>query len=72
LQGGAYTLAEINGAVSHLKYVAFCLIPYHTHSQNHLEITEFVDVNDLSNGEEAGVEDMMRTLFLERKGEVWG
>jgi len=60
LQGGAYTLAEINGAVSHLKYVAFYLISYYACSQNHLEITEFIDANDLSKGEEAGVEDVTR------------
>jgi len=29
LQSGAYLLAEVNGAVSHLKFVAFWLIPYY-------------------------------------------
>ena len=65
-QGGAYTLVEINGAVSCLKYAAFRLIPYHACSQNCLEIMEFVDANDLSEGEKAGVENAMRTLILEK------
>jgi len=29
LQSGAYLLAEVNGTVSHLKFVAFWLIPYY-------------------------------------------
>ncbi|KXN83425.1 Pol polyprotein, partial [Leucoagaricus sp. SymC.cos] len=29
LRSGAYILAEVNGAVSHLKFVAFHIIPYH-------------------------------------------
>jgi len=43
-----------------------------TYSRNHLEITEFVDINNLSDRKEKGVEDMTRTLFLEKKREVWG
>jgi len=69
-QGGGYTLAEIDGTVSCLKYMAFCLIPYYVYFQNCLEITEFVNINNLSDGEEIEVEDMMRTLFPERKVEV--
>jgi len=47
LQSGAYLLAEVNGAVSRLKFTAFWLIPYQPHSRKHLEITEFVDLKDL-------------------------
>jgi len=32
LQNGAYILSEVDGAVSHLKFAAFCLIPYQAHS----------------------------------------
>jgi len=53
LQSGAYLLAEVNGAVSHLKFAAFWLIPYQPHSQKCLEIMEFVDSKDLGEiGEE--------------------
>ncbi|KXN88458.1 hypothetical protein AN958_07297 [Leucoagaricus sp. SymC.cos] len=52
LRSGAYILAEINGAVSRLKFAAFRLIPYHPRSRKHLKITEFVDPKDLD-----GVED---------------
>ena len=70
LQGEGYTLAEIDGTVSCLKYAAFCLIPYHVHFQNCFEITEFMNINNLSDEKETEVENMMRTLFLERKVEV--
>jgi len=34
---------------------------------------EFVDKKDIDRKEkEETVEDMMRTLYLERKGKVWG
>jgi len=59
-RNGAYILAEINGTVSHLKFAAFCLIPYHPCSRKYLEITEFVDQRDLE-----GVE-------TEEEGEVVG
>jgi len=53
LQSGAYLLAEVNGAVSRLKFAAFQLIPYQPRSRKHLEITEFVDSKDLGGvGEE--------------------
>ena len=73
LQSGTYLLAEVNGVVSHLKFAAFQLIPYHSCSWKYLEITEFVDKKDIDRKEkEETVEDMMRTLYLERKGKVWG
>jgi len=46
-RNGAYILVEVNRTVSHLKFAAFCLIPYRPHSQKYLEITEFVDWRDL-------------------------
>jgi len=52
LQNGAYILSEVDGAVLHLKFVAFHLIPYQARSQKHLEITEFVDQKDLEGVDE--------------------
>jgi hypothetical protein len=56
LRSGAYILAEVNGAVSRLKFATFRLIPYHPRSRKRLEITEFVDLKDLGGIEEDEVE----------------
>ncbi|KXN83395.1 hypothetical protein AN958_01499 [Leucoagaricus sp. SymC.cos] len=52
LCSGAYILAEVNRAISCLKFAAFRIIPYHPQSRKRLEITKFVDLKDLG-----GVED---------------
>jgi len=71
LQSGTYLLAKVNGAVSHLKFAAFQLIPYHSCSQKYLEITEFMDKKDIDRKEkEETVEDITRTLYLEKKREM--
>jgi len=71
-RNGAYILVEVNRTVLHLKFAAFHLIPYHSCSRMYLEIMEFVDKKDIDKEEEEEtIEDMKRTLFLERKGKVW-
>ncbi|KAF8161291.1 hypothetical protein B0H34DRAFT_796100 [Crassisporium funariophilum] len=40
LRSGAYRLAEVNGALSKLKFAAFRLIPYRARSKNVIEVTE--------------------------------
>jgi len=73
LQSGAYLLAEVNGAVLYLKFAAFQLIPYYPYSRKYFEIMEFMDKKDIDRKEkEKTIEDMTRTLYLEKKGEVWG
>ncbi|KXN91863.1 hypothetical protein AN958_11543 [Leucoagaricus sp. SymC.cos] len=52
LHSRAYILAEVNGAISHLKFTAFHIIPYHPQSHKHLEITKFVDPKDLGRVED--------------------
>ncbi|KAJ3503401.1 hypothetical protein NMY22_g18261 [Coprinellus aureogranulatus] len=44
--GGAYRLAEVNGAVSKLKYAAFRLIPYYRRYTSHIDVTELLDAED--------------------------
>ncbi len=44
---GAYRLAELNGAVSKLRFVAFCLVPYHARSRTSIPITRVVEREDL-------------------------
>ncbi|EKM81915.1 hypothetical protein AGABI1DRAFT_90245 [Agaricus bisporus var. burnettii JB137-S8] len=39
---GAYTLAEVTGVVSKLKFAVFRLVPYHAWSKQEVEVTEFV------------------------------
>jgi len=47
-QNGSYRLAEIDGAVSKLKFAAFRLRPYHPRSTSSLEITQFIDPSHLA------------------------
>lgn len=55
--GGAYRLAEVDGAVSKNKYAAARLIPYHARSQTRtVRVTEFVEPEDLEEVEEVDVE----------------
>ena len=49
---GSYRLAEVDGALSKLKFAAFRLIPYHARSDKKLVITKFVNREDLT-----GLED---------------
>ena len=71
LQNGTYILSEVDGAISYLKFTAFCLIPYQARSQKCLEITEFVDWKELKEIEEERTVDNI-DVILEKKGEVWG
>ena len=71
LQNGAYILSEVDGAISHLKFAAFCPISYQACSQKCLEITEFVDWKELKGIEEERTVDD-EDVILERKEEVWG
>ena len=52
-QGGSYHLAELDGAVSKLRYAAFQLIPYYPHSRKTIEVTEIVDAEVIASLEEA-------------------
>jgi len=47
-RNGSYRLAEIDGAISKLKFAAFRLIPYHPRSTSSLEITQFLDPSHLA------------------------
>ncbi|KAF9472288.1 hypothetical protein BDN70DRAFT_818869 [Pholiota conissans] len=50
--GGSYRLAELNGALSNLKYAAFRLIPYYPRCRRTIEITKIVDTADLESIED--------------------
>ena len=46
-KGGAYILAELNGAVSRLRYAAFCIIPYLARFPDHIPVTSLLDDAEL-------------------------
>ena len=46
-RNGAYRLGELDGAILHLCYAAFRLIPYHACSPNFIPVTYVVGSNDL-------------------------
>jgi len=41
-KGGGYIMAEVNGAVSKLRYAAFRLIPYLARSQSNIPISRIL------------------------------
>jgi len=69
LQNGAYILLEVDGAISHLKFVVFCFILYQAQSRKCLEITEFVDWKELKGIEEEKTIDDVH-IILEKKREM--
>jgi hypothetical protein len=57
---GAYILAEMDGAISKLRFAAFCIIPYHARWRMNLDLeTFFVFPNADEETEDA--EDEMET-----------
>jgi hypothetical protein len=51
-RNGAYRLAELDGAVSKLRYAAFRLIPYFSRSRSSIPVTRIIDREDLAAIEE--------------------
>ena len=47
-RNGAYRLAELDGAVSRLRFAAFRLIPYYTRSRSTISVTRLLDSEDLA------------------------
>ena len=44
--GGSYILAELDSAVSKLRYAAFCLLPYYLRFQTNIPVTELTGLDD--------------------------
>ena len=44
---GSYCLAELDGAVSKLRFAAFRLIPYHARSRSLIPVTRLIEREDL-------------------------
>jgi len=47
-RNGAYRLAELDGAVSKLRYAAFRLVPYLARSHTSIPVTRILDREDLT------------------------
>ena len=47
-RNGAYRLAELDGAISSLRYAAFRLVPYHARSQSFIPVTHVVEDDNLA------------------------
>jgi hypothetical protein len=57
---GAYILAEMDSAVSKLRFAAFCVIPYHAQQRTNIDLKTFFVFPD-ADEETEGVEDEMET-----------
>jgi len=44
-KGGSYMLAELDGAISKLRFTAFRIIPYYPHCDEHVSVTEMTGVD---------------------------
>ena len=44
--GGSYLLAELDGAIAHLRYAAFRLLPYYPHMHITIPVTDLTRLND--------------------------
>jgi hypothetical protein len=47
-KGGSYMLAELDGAISKLRFATFCVIPYYLHCDERVSVTEMMGVDDKS------------------------
>jgi hypothetical protein len=45
MKGGSYLLAELDDAVSKLRFTVFCIIPYHLRSEEHITVTSIMGMN---------------------------
>ena len=54
-----YRLTELDGTISKLRYVAFCLVPYHSHTPAFIPLEELLSPEDLLllNDNSTGVEE---------------
>jgi hypothetical protein len=48
MKGGSYMLAELDGAISKLRFTTFRVIPYYLHCDERISVTEMTGVDDES------------------------
>ena len=64
LQNESYRLAEVDSAVSKLKFAAFHLIPYFPRSLKVLEVTQCVNAEDIAGVAPVEEDDQLRTVDI--------
>jgi hypothetical protein len=68
-RNGAYRLAELDGAVSKLRYAAFRIVPYFARSRTSIPVTRIVDREDLTAVAQDAVYDDADAQIDERDAE---
>jgi hypothetical protein len=68
-RNGAYRLAELDGAVSKLRYAAFRIVPYFARSRTSIPVTRIVDREDLTTVAQDAVHDDADAQIDERDAE---
>ena len=63
-QNGLYCLTEVDGTILKLKFAMFQLIPYFPRSLNTLEVTQFINTEDLAGTAPVKEEDQLRTVDI--------
>ena len=63
-QNRSYRLAEVDGAIAKLKFAAFHLIPYFPCSLKVLEVTQFINAEDIAGVAPIEEEDQLRTVDI--------
>jgi hypothetical protein len=56
-RNGAYRLAELDGALSRLRYAAFRLVPYYSRSRTIISVADLLDPEDLATLNDADIDD---------------
>ena len=58
--GGSYLLAELDGAISHLRYTAFRLLPYYPRTHITIPVMDLTGLNDQELDDFEAEEDVER------------
>jgi hypothetical protein len=71
-RNSSYRLAELDGAVSKLRYAAFRLIPYHARSLSFIPVTRVVDRNDLASviADDLPTHDDQQAVMMPGDGQI--
>ena len=69
---GSYRLAELDGAVSRLRYAAFRLVPYHARSPSFIPVTHIIDHNDLASvaADDLPMHDDQQAVMMPGDGQI--
>ena len=69
---GAYRLAELDGTVSKLCYIAFRLLPYHARSPSFIPVTRIVDREDLTSviADDLPTQEEQQAVMMPEDGQI--